>query len=81
MFLNLASRPELVTRPSSSKKQKDKNRGFKTAEDGRLIISDKFVSSSDSEDDDDGGKEKISKKRSLQDDSSDGKLIFRYFSQ
>lgn len=62
------------------KKSAEKNRGFKTADDGRLIISDKFVDSdsgdgsSDSDDDDDenadGGVKKTTK-RGMEDDSSD----------
>lgn len=69
-------------------KWNDPNRGFKTAEDGRLIISDKALRGvgkgdedieSSSEDDDDEGvqmNEKKTVKRGMEDDSSDGKYIY-----
>ena len=72
------------TEKSASKtKSKDSNRGFKTAEDGRLIISDKALrgkadvedDSSSSDDDEDEGVElndKKAVKRGMEDDSSDG---------
>ncbi|KAJ6631724.1 RRP12-like protein [Pseudolycoriella hygida] len=56
------------------KKEKDANRGFKTAPDGRLIIADlkRGAAVSDSDDDKDKPKQSESKKRSLEsDDSSD----------
>lgn len=69
-------------------KSNDPNRGFKTAEDGRLIISDKALrgvgkgdedNKSSSEDDDEDGVEinkKKTVKRGMEDDSSDGNLIY-----
>lgn len=68
---------------ASKTKSNDPNRGFKTAEDGRLIISDKALrgkadiedASSSSDDDEDEGVElndKKAVKRGMEDDSSDG---------
>lgn len=76
------------TDKSSAKtsKTKDPNRGFKTADDGRLIISDKALrgygggdgSDSSSSDDDDDVDDEMdgtkAVKRGMEDDSSDGKL-------
>lgn len=83
-----ANRPNLDTEKSGTKtKSTDPNRGFKTAEDGRLIISDKVLrgkgdaeDESSSDDDDDEGVELNDKKaikRGMEDDSSDGKKIFQ----
>lgn len=57
-------------------KKKQENGGFKTAEDGRLIISDKFMKDSDeSEDDDeDGPQDKKKVKMGMEDDNSSGEF-------
>ncbi|XP_065366328.1 RRP12-like protein [Calliphora vicina] len=81
----LTNRPNLDAGKSSLKtKSTDPNRGFKTADDGRLIISDKALrgfgkdeedgeSSSEDDDDDEGVEmnEKKAVKRGMEDDSSD----------
>ncbi|KNC26487.1 RRP12-like protein [Lucilia cuprina] len=78
----LTNRPNLDAAKSGGKtKSSDPNRGFKTAEDGRLIISDKALRGMDddegdssSDDDDDEGvemNEKKAVKRGMEDDSSD----------
>lgn len=85
-FLTTANRPDESANAAGSTKTKNKdpNRGFKTAEDGRLIISDKALrgvggddsnsdGSDDDEDDEDEGVEvKKAPKRGMEMDSSDG---------
>lgn len=72
-------------------KSNDPNRGFKTAEDGRLIISDKALrgngkddddDESSSDDDDEGVElnDKKATKRGMEEDSSDGKFFLIKFS-
>lgn len=58
-------------------KKKQENGGFKTAEDGRLIISDKFIKDSDESEDDDEDAPQDNKKvkRGMEDDSSGGKFL------
>ncbi|XP_075158703.1 RRP12-like protein [Haematobia irritans] len=78
----LTNRPNDSAEKSGTKtKQKDPNRGFKTAEDGRLIISDKALrgiggdSDSSSSDDDDNVDDEMdgskAVKRGMEEDSSD----------
>lgn len=85
----LASRSSVAEEKSGSKtKTRDVNRGFKTADDGRLIISDKALrgigdNDSSSSDDDDNEDDEMdgskAVKRGMEEDSSDGKLFFLIF--
>ncbi|XP_037936985.1 RRP12-like protein [Teleopsis dalmanni] len=75
----LTNRPDIVKSENANAKTKikDSNRGFKTAEDGRLIITDKALRDADNESDsseDEGIEDKDMKKstkRGMEDDSSD----------
>lgn len=73
-----ATKPTAATTIESNetdkkKKEKDANRGFKTAADGRLIIAapKRGGGMSDSDDDDNSNDQSASNKRSLESDSSD----------